>query len=297
VLSPGTLKNYYTTEKYVKKFLKDKYKCNDIFLSSINYQFITEFEFYLRTCKPLEINNPLTNNGIMKHMERLRKMVTMSYKMEWIIKDPFSNYKLKFKKKEMSFLNEEELYKIEHTAFSNKFLERVRDLFIFSCYTGLSYIDLANLTTKNITIGIDGEYWIKTSRQKTEVQVNIPLLPKAFQLIQKYRQDPRVLGGENILPLLSNQKINSNLKEIARLCGLDKSLTFHCARHTFATTITLTNGVPLETVSKMLGHTKLTTTQIYVHVIKHKISEDMKKLKEKLNEKSDMHEIVTSYIS
>lgn len=297
VLSSGTLKNYYTTEKYLRRFLKEKYKCSDIFLSSLNYQFITEFEFYLRTCKPLEINNPLTNNGIMKHMERLRKMVTMSYKMEWIVKDPFSNYKLKFKRTEMSFLNKEELHKIEHTIINNEFLERVRDLFIFSCYTGLSYIDLANLTGKNIIIGIDGEYWINTSRQKTEVQVNVPLLPKAFQLIQKYRQDPRVLSGGNVLPILSNQKINSNLKEIARVCELDRSLTFHCARHTFATTITLTNGVPLETVSKMLGHTKLTTTQIYVHVIKHKISDDMKKLKEKLNEMENMNEFSTSYIS
>lgn len=294
VLSAGTLKNYYTTEKYVKKFLKYNYKCNDIFLSSLNYQFITEFEFYLRTCEPLEINNPLTNNGIMKYMERFRKMVTMSYKMEWIPKDPFSNYKLKFHRKEMSFLSKDELFKIEHTVIKNKLLDKVRNLFIFSCYTGLSYIDLANLKPNNVNIGIDGEYWIQTSRKKTEVQVNIPLLPKALQLIEKYRECPLALSGEKVLPVISNQKINSNLKAVAVLCSLNKLLTFHCARHTFATTVTLTNGVPLETVSKMLGHTKLSTTQIYVHVLKHKISDDMKLLKQKLYKQKEKNDLLIS---
>ncbi|MGI8952917.1 MAG: site-specific integrase [Chitinophagaceae bacterium] len=189
VLSYGTLKNYYTTEKYIKKFLAQKHKNADIFLSALNYQFITEFEFYLRTCHPLQRRNMLNNNGIMKHMERLKKMVTLAYKMEWINKDPFAQYKLRFKRREMSFLNAEELFKIEHAnLYSNK-LERSRDLFVFSCYTGLSYIDLTNLRTNHLCVGIDGEYWINTSRQKTETPVNIPLLPKAYELIQKYKMN------------------------------------------------------------------------------------------------------------
>ena len=157
VLAWGTLKNYITTEKYVRLFLKQKYKNADIFLSSLNYQFITEFEFFLRTCKPLDTSNPLTNNGVMKHMERLRKMVTLAYKMEWIPKDPFAQYKLKFKRKEMSFLTAEELEKFEHIELSKKIVGRARDLFVFCCYTGLSYIDLDKLRSNNICIGIDGE--------------------------------------------------------------------------------------------------------------------------------------------
>ncbi len=284
ILSWSTLKNYFTTRKYVQQFLTKKYKNADIFLSSLNYQFITEFEFYLRTCNPLDKSNPLTNNGIMKHMERLRKMVTLAYKMEWIAKDPFAQYKLKFKRKEMSFLTTEELYKLEHTPLSKKNLIRSRDLIVFSCYTGLSYIDLSNLRSNNLCIGIDGEYWINTTRQKTETPVNIPLLSKAYEIIEKYKNEPRVYHRQRLLPYASNQRLNHDLKEIVALCGINKDLSFHSARHTFATTVTLTNGVPVETVSKMLGHTKLSTTQIYVHIVKQKISDDMKALKQRLRE-------------
>ncbi len=284
ILSWGTLKNYFTTRKYVQQFLKQKYKNADIFLSSLNYQFITEFEFYLRTCVPLDKSNPLTNNGIMKHMERLRKIVTLAYKMEWIAKDPFAQYKLKFKRKEMSFLTADELYKLEHIELSKKIVARARDLFIFCCYTGLSFIDMDNLRSNNLCIGIDGEYWIKTSRQKTETLVNIPLLPKAYSIIEKYKNEPRVYYRQCLLPFMSNQRLNKYIKDIAALCGIKKEISFHAARHTFATTVTLTNGVPVETVSKMLGHTKLSTTQIYVHVVKQKISDDMKVLRQKLSE-------------
>lgn len=282
VLAWGTLKNYFTTERYVQLFLKQKYKNADIFLSSLNYQFITEFEFFLRTCEPLDRSNPLTNNGVMKHMERLRKMVTLAYKIEWIPKDPFAQYKLKFKRKEMSFLTSEELQRFEAIELPKKIIAKARDLFVFCCYTGLSYVDLDNLRNNNLCIGIDGEYWINTKRQKTETPVNMPLLPKAYTLIQKYKNEPRVFYRQRLLPFMSNQRLNKYVKEIARLCGIKKDLTFHAARHTFATTVTLTNGVPVETVSKMLGHTKLSTTQVYVHIIKQRISDDMKMLRQKL---------------
>ncbi|HVX26248.1 MAG TPA: site-specific integrase, partial [Parafilimonas sp.] len=284
VLSWGTLKNYYTTRKYVYLFLLKKYKNADIFLSSLNYQFITEFEFFLRTCEPLDKSNPIANNGIMKHMERLRKMVTLAYKMEWISKDPFAQYKLRFKRKEMSFLTADELSKIENIELSKKIVLRARDLFVFSCYTGLAFVDMDNLRIDNLCIGIDGEQWIKTSRQKTETAVNLPLLPKAYAIIEKYKNEPRVYYRQRLLPFMSNQRLNKYIKDIAAICGIKKDISFHTARHTFATTVTLTNGVPVETVSKMLGHTKLSTTQIYVHVVKQKISDDMKSLKQKLVE-------------
>ena len=284
ILSWGTLKNYFTTRKYVHLFLTKKYKNADIFLSSLNYQFITEFEFFLRTCEPLDKSNPPTNNGVMKHMERLRKMVTLAYKMEWIPKDPFAQYKLRFKRKEMSFLTADELSKIESIELSKKIVTRARDLFVFSCYTGLAFVDMDNLRSNNLCFGIDGEYWIKTNRQKTDISVNLPLLPKAYVIIEKYKDEPRVYHRQRLLPFMSNQRLNKYIKDIAGLCGINKEVSFHTARHTFATTVTLTNGVPVETVSKMLGHTKLSTTQIYVHVVKQKISEDMKVLRQKLSE-------------
>lgn len=170
---------------------------------------------------------------------------------------------------------------IENFVFTKEKLERARDLFVFSCYTGLSYVDLVNLKPSNIIIGIDGEYWVKTSRQKTDTPVNVPLLPPAFKLIEKYKNSPLLSKEGRLLPYLCNQKLNEYLKKIATLSSIKKYLNFHLARHTFSTTVTLANGVPLETVSKMLGHTKLSTTQIYVHVLEKKIGEDMKALKQK----------------
>jgi integrase/recombinase XerD len=289
VLEYGTLKNYYTTAKYIKGFLDLRYKTDDIYLTELNYQFITEFEFFLRTGKPLDAGNPLHQNGIMKHIERLRKMVTLAVKMEWIPKDPFARYKLRFQKTEKEFLTSGELAVIENSVLHNQKLDRVRDLFVFSCYTGLSYIDLVNLSRLNICIGIDGERWIKTSRQKTDTPVNIPLLPQALAIIEKYKDDPAVNHQRKLLPYLCNQTINQYLKEIAARCGINKHLCFHMARHTFATTVTLSNGIPMETVSKMLGHTKLSTTQIYVHVLEKKISEDMQLLRNKFKGKAEMN--------
>nr|WP_321414758.1 site-specific integrase [uncultured Allomuricauda sp.] len=158
----------------------------------------------------------------------------------------------------------------------------VRDIFIFSCYTGISYIDIVGLTKSNIVIGLDDKPWIMADRVKTGTPFKIPLLDQAKKLIEKYQEHPRTQGSDAILPRLSNQKLNSYLKEIADLCGIKKNLTFHMARHTFATTVTLSNGVPIETVSKLLGHTKLATTQIYSRVVERKVSNDFNALRQKL---------------
>lgn len=154
----------------------------------------------------------------------------------------------------------------------------VRDIFIFSCYTGISYVDIVELTDCNIVIGLDDKPWIMAERVKTGTPFKIPLLAQAKKLIDKYKEHPRTYGSDAILPRLSNQKLNSYLKEIADLCRIKKNLTFHMARHTFATTVTLSNGVPIETVSKLLGHTKIATTQIYARVVERKMSEDMQSL-------------------
>ena len=284
VLAPGTLKNYFTTERYVKLFLERKHRVRDLALFELNYQFITEFEFFLRKTTPLDEKNPLTNNGIMKHMERLRKMVTLAAKMEWIPKDPFVQYSLRFQKVDKEFLTEEELAKVEETELPVLKYRLARDLFVFSCYSGLAYIDLDMLEPRDIIIGIDGEDWINTVRAKTSTKVLVPLLPKAKAIIEKYAHDPRVKGRNRVFPKLSNQKMNEYLREIGKLCEIPKHFSFHMARHTFATTVTLANGVPIETVSKMLGHTKLSTTQIYARVLERKVSTDMMALKAKLHD-------------
>lgn len=285
VLAWGTMKNYMTTQKYIQRFLNDRLVTSDIFLSELSYKFITDFEFYLRAYEPKDHQKAMTNNGVMKHLERLKKMAGLAVRLEWISRDPFEKYQLRFLRVEREYLEAEELAAIENKEFKIVRLQWVRDLFVFSCYTGLAYIDTMNLTPDNINIGIDGEHWIITCRQKTDQPVRIPILAKAWEIIEKYRSHPRALAKGTLFPVISNQKLNSYLKEIADFCEIRKNLTFHLARHTFATTVTLCNGVPLETVSKMLGHTKITTTQIYARVVERKISEDMKALREKLEGK------------
>ncbi|RKE92287.1 site-specific integrase [Ichthyenterobacterium magnum] len=287
-LTYGTLKNYFTTQKYIKLFLTKK-KAQDIYLSQLTFRFLVDFEKFLRSYVPEDHQKKMENNTVMKHIQRLRKMVTLAYKMEWIDKDPFIKFKPTYIKNEREFLREDELQSIIEKEFEIDRLTLVKDLFVFSCYTGLSYIDVMSLNEDNITFGIDGGRWIITNRQKTNNKVKIPILPIAEELIEKYKGHIKTKKTKTLFPNISNQKLNSYLKEIADLCGIKKNLTFHIARHTFATTITLSNGVPIETVSKLLGHTKIVTTQIYARVIERKVSDDMKALKMQLsNGKEDL---------
>ncbi|MBD1364512.1 site-specific integrase [Mucilaginibacter sp. ZT4R22] len=281
-LADGTMKNYYTTQKYIAKFLKEKYHRNDISLAELNYKFILDFETFLSKHQPKDHQKPLHNNGIMKHIERLCKMVNMAVTMDWLAKDPFAKYKQHFDKVERFYLTKEELSTIEKKKFSIERLQVVKDLFLFSCYTGLAYIDTMNLTAGNLVKGIDGNDWLITSRQKTDTDVRIPLLPQAEELIKKYQDHPKAVNYGTLFPVISNQKMNAYLKEIADLCNINKAITFHIARHTFATTVTLSNGVPIESVSKMLGHTTIRSTQVYAKVVEQKLSEDMQNLKRRM---------------
>jgi site-specific recombinase XerD len=218
----------------------------------------------------------------MKHIIRVKKMVHLAIRLEWISKDPFANYKLKIQKVNREHLSEKELKTMENKIFDIDRIDMIRDLFVFCCYTGLTYVDVINLKHDNIVEAADGEMWVRTCRQKTDIPVNTPLLPKAVEILKKYKDNQRALLTNTVFPVVSNQKVNAYLKEIAEVCGIKKNITFHLARHTFATTVTLSNGVPIETVSKMLGHTKIATTQIYAKVLEKKISEDMAALKSKL---------------
>ncbi|WP_118194262.1 site-specific integrase [Albibacterium indicum] len=284
VLAYGTLKNYFTTAKYLKRFVLQQFKKPDIYLSELDYKFITQFEYFLRTYEPTDHHKGMANNGVMKHLERFRKMVRLGVKLGWMEKNPFELYKLKMQKVERDFLTSEELSRIEKKDFSVQRIQYAKDLFVFSCYTGIAYIDVMQLTPDNILLGTDGNRWIKTMREKTETSVNVPILPKAAAIIEKYKNNPRAIAQGTMFPVISNQKLNSYLKEVADLCGIKKHLTFHLARHTFATSVTLSNGVPIETVSKMLGHTTIRTTQIYAKVVEQKVSQDMANLRNRLEE-------------
>lgn len=272
-----TLIKFKTIRLKLSKFILHQYKRSDFYLEELSYQFLSNFEFYLKTVEKIG------HNTTMKYVQNLKKIVHLAVKNDWLTKDPFSNFKCSFRKVERDVLTIQELEKIEKKKFKVTRLDIVKDLFIFSCYTGLAYIDVMQLSPENLNIGIDGELWIFTHRHKTNERVRIPLLDKAKAIIEKYKKNPVVLNSGGLLPRLSNQKLNSYLKEIADLCEIDKNLTFHLARHTFATTVTLANGVPIETVSKLLGHSSIKTTQIYAKVIEKKVSEDMNVLKSKLN--------------
>ncbi len=286
-LASGTIRNFAVTEKYIKRYLNKILKTSDIYLNQLDYKFICDFEHFLHTYWPTGHPNAMSHNTVMKHIQRFRKMVTLAFHLEWIDKDPFIRWKPTFERREREFLSANELSNLETYKFPIERLERVRDLFVFSCYTGISYADIIALTESNIMIGIDGLNWIVTKRQKTKTPVKVPILDTAQNLIDKYRHHPMTCITETLFPVISNAKLNLYLKEIADACGIKKNLTFHMARHTFATTVTLTNGVPIETVSKLLGHTRIATTQVYAKVIERKVSDDMQSLKNKLRADKD----------
>ncbi len=276
----GTLERYKTSLKHTINFIQWKYNISDINIDKIDHAFITEYEFYLRSVRKCN------NNSAVKYVKNFHKIINQCLANGWLVKDPFANYKAKVKEVIREFLSEEEIERILKKKFVSERLELVRDIFVFSCFTGLAYIDVKQLTKNHISLGIDGDKWIFTTRQKTETLSKIPLLPIAQQMIDKYENHPLSNNENRLLPILSNQKMNAYLKEIADVCGINKDLTFHIARHTFATTVTLSNGVPLETVSKMLGHTNLKTTQHYAKILDTKISNDMQLLKQKFSIKN-----------
>jgi len=288
-LAKGSIRNFGVTENYLFKFILKEKKKSDLFLRELDYKFLCDFESYLCNYWPVKHPRAMSHNTVMKHIQRLRKIATLAYHLEWIEKDPFIRWKPTFENREREFLSENELSNMENIVFESDRLDRVRDLFIFSCYTGISYVDIMNLTQNNVSTGIDGENWIMTMRQKTKTSVKIPLLAKAEELIKKYKIHPITEITGTLLPVITNEKLNQYLKEVAFYCGIKKNLTFHMARHTFATTITLSNGVPIETVSKLLGHTKIITTQIYAKVLQHKISNDMNMLKKALENKETIN--------
>jgi site-specific recombinase XerD len=274
----ATITRYETTLEHIKKFISVQYKRSDMHLTELNYKFVTDLEHYLKTKKEGRCNH----NSTLKYIRNFRKIINMAVANNWLDKDPFLNFKAKLEDSKRTHLTTEELHAIETKAISIPRVDAVRDIFVFACYTGLAYADVAKLTPDHIQTGIDGRKWIYTNRTKTENKSNVPLFPPALAIIEKYKATAECKYNGVLLPVRSNQKMNLYLKDLADLCDIKKQLTFHVARHTFATTVTLTNGVPIESVSSMLGHKSIRTTQIYAKVVERKVSEDMAKLEAKL---------------
>jgi site-specific recombinase XerD len=271
--APGTLERYKTSYNHTKSYLKWKFQIEDLDITKLNFEFISDYEFWLKSVRKCD------HNTTMKYLSNFKKIVIKCIKNGWLQKDPFIGFNMAKREVERTALTENELEIIQSKRFSIKRLKLVRDIFLFSCYTGLAYADVQKLKRSEIMIGVDGEKWIFTKRQKTDSSSRIPILPPALEILKQYQEDPQCKFQDKVLPVLSNQKMNSYLKEIADACGISKNLTYHIARHTFATTVTLSNGVPIETVSKMLGHRNLKTTQHYAKILDKKISEDMKNLR------------------
>jgi site-specific recombinase XerD len=271
----ATYTRYETSLKHTIAFLNWKYKVLDIDIRKIDHELVTSYEFYLKSV------HKCNQNTTAKYIKNFGKIVRICLANGWIERDPFINYKCKIVEVDRAFLSQDEIETMFNKVFATDRLNQVKDIFLFSCFTGLAYVDVKKLSRKNIGFGVDGERWIFINRTKTDTRSNIPLLPIASALLEKYKDHPQVINEEKLLPILSNQKMNSYLKEIADVCEINKELTFHIARHTFATTVTLSNGVPIESVSKMLGHKNLKTTQHYAKILDLKVSNDMQILKEK----------------
>ncbi|WP_149243581.1 site-specific integrase [Dyadobacter sp. 32] len=270
----GTLGRYQTTFDHTQAFIKWKYKASDLSIQELDFNFISEFEFWLKTVRKIG------HNTTMKYLANFKKIVIICVKQGWLTRDPFLAFKMTIRDVNRNALTAVELQNISNKTFDNERLDQVRDIFLFCCYTGLAYADVFKLKSSEIIDGIDGEKWLSIKRQKTDTPSRIPILPMAMIVLDKYKDHPKCLAKGSLLPVLTNQKMNSYLKEIGDVCGVNKPITFHLARHTFATTVTLTNGVPLESVSKMLGHRNIKTTQQYAKIVDKKISDDMAKLKE-----------------
>ena len=271
--SHGAHLRHLRTRNHLRAFIKKEYKQDDLFVMEVDLKFITRFEHYLRTQK---IGN---HNTVTKYVVNFKKIMRIAFANNWINKDPFYHWKASWKKVERDVLTELELQKLIEKEFKIVRLDQVRDIFLFCCFTGLAYVDVEKLSKDHIVHKLDGQQMIKIKRSKTDSRSSIPLLPPALEILAKYSEHPITSENGLLLPVISNQKINAYLKEIAEICKIDKKLTFHLARHTFATTVTLANGVPIESVSRMLGHRSLKTTQIYAKVIDRKLQEDMEALR------------------
>lgn len=269
--SDSTLKKFEESKNHIKSFIRNNYEKSNILLEQLNMKFLNDFDYYLKVEKNLK---QITIN---KHIERLRKIIKLALAEGFLDRDPFLLFKQKQVILKVVYLDNEELKLFEKNLFKQKRLQQVADMFIFCCYTGLPYQEMATLRRENLIDGFDGKKWINIYRQKTKKYLTVPLLSKAEEILKKYEHE------KTLLPVISNQQFNSFLKEISAILGINKRITHHTARKTFASTVLLYNDIPMETVSELLGHSNIKVTQThYAKVVQKKVSEQMGKLDTKL---------------
>lgn len=272
----ATYIKHESSKNNVGRFIKDTFKKDDYLLSDVDHSFILKYESYLRT------KRLCNNNSTVRYIRNFVKIIKLALDNEWIKTDPMRKIKLKNEEVDKPFLSEEELNTIINKSLTVPRVAQVRDIFILCCFTGLAFVDVKSFSQKDIISHPDGTLWINKQRQKSKQWAHIPLLPIAKQIIDRYSNHPECVRKGVLLPVLSNQKMNAYLKEVADLCGINKNLTTHCARHTFATTVTLLNNISMESVSKMLGHSSLSMTKRYARVLDSTIGKEMSQLAQKM---------------
>ena len=265
----GTVRKFDTTLLYLKQFLKQRYRKDDIPLPEINQEFVRDFEFFLKTEKSCQ------NNSALKHIKNFRKVIRIAIGNDWIKRDPFFGLRFKAEEVNVDFLSNDKLKRIRQKKITIPRLERIRDIFVFCCFTGLAFVDVSQLTAEDLIKDAQGNMWIRKMRQKTKEMCNIPLLSAAKEILEKYKDFASTNAKGLLLPVSSNQKTNAYLKEIADICGIKKKLTTHVARHTAATVVFLANRVSMENVAKILGHANLNMTRHYAKVLDQSILNDM----------------------
>ena len=274
-LAPGTVIRYETSLRLTEAFLRTTYKKEDCYLDEITHQFVEDYDFYLRTVRRC------CHNTTTKYLLNFKKIVRIALAKGWMKKDPFAQVHFHFEPVEREFLEKQELKVLLNKEITITRLAQVRDIFCFCCLTGLAFTDVQQLKPEHLVADIHGKIWIRKARQKTKNMCNIPLLDEAQKIIDRYRDHPYCQTHGVLLPVCSNQKMNSYLKELADICGIRKNLSTHCARHTFAT-LTLASGATIDNVAKMLGHANVNMTRRYAKVLDSSILRDMEVVAENM---------------
>lgn len=274
-LAPGTVIRYETTLRLTEEFLQKSYQKEDCYLDEVTNQFIEDFEFFLKTVRRC------CHNTTSKYLMNFKKIVRIALAKGWMKKDPFAQIRFHLDPVEREFLEKQELKTLLNKEITITRLAQIRDIFCFCCLTGLAFTDVQQLKAEHLVADIHGKIWIRKARQKTKNMCNIPLLDEAQKIIDRYRDHPYCQTHGVLLPVCSNQKMNSYLKELADICGIRKNLSTHCARHTFAT-LTLASGATIDNVAKMLGHANVNMTRRYAKVLDSSIMRDMEVVAENM---------------
>lgn len=276
-MAPATVERYETSLKHTANFIKFNFSKDDIPIADVNHKFITDYEFYLKT------ERNCSHNSATKYLKNFKKIIRIALANEYITKDPFANIRFTLDEVERDFLEDSEIQRIIDKPISIERLANVRDIFVFQCMTGLSYSDVKGLRQEHIATDNNGKLWIRKKRQKTNNMCNIPLLDVSQQILERYKTHPECIRKGILLPVPCNQKLNAYLKELADICGIEKQISSHTGRHSYATSVCLANGVSIENVAKMLGHSDTKMTRHYAKVLDKSIMRDMERVNGKFS--------------